>query len=156
MQPDFDSRAFRQVLGEFATGVTIVACQSDGEPAAMTANAFTSVSLDPALVLVSIANTARMLKKLTRKSAFSISILNGNQAELAKWYGGSKMPANPQHWQTAGGLPVIAGATVHLGCHVTTRHRHGDHHLIVAQVDWIANRKCQTALAFHQGSFAIL
>jgi len=153
---DFDTRYLRNILGEFATGVTVLGCTGDDGPAAMTANAFTSVSLTPPLVLVSIGTKARMLKRLTRNTAHSINFLSGHQEPMARHYGGSKLPADDAHWATVEGVPIIAEAVASLGCQVVARHRHGDHVLVVSAVQWIVHNPDRSALTFHRGQFGAL
>lgn len=153
---DFDPRQFRQVLGDFATGVTVLACEREGGRLAMTANAFTSVSLDPPLVLVSVASGARILPHLADQAVFSISILGGEQEHVARCYGSSRNKPDDEHWTMLNELPVVAGAVAHLGCRVTARHEHGDHHLLVSQVDWLSRRTDCTVLTFHRGQFGLI
>lgn len=153
---EFDSKQLRQVLGDFATGVTVIACNGDNRTAAMTANAFTSVSLDPPLVLISVATGARMLRHLKRNARFTINFLSGDQEDVARCYGSGRNPHDPAHWDTVDELPVIAGAASRLGCCVRARHRHGDHFLIVAEVVWISREESRPVLTFHRGQFATL
>ena len=149
----FDAREFRNTLGDFATGVTVIACDTTGQPQAMTANAFTSVSLDPPLVLVSVATRSSMLKRLNRGAPFSISFLASPQEAIARCYGSSRNQPDALHWTERNALPVIAGAAAHMGCAVKARHRHGDHMVIVARVEWIARDQQHAVLTFHRGRF---
>lgn len=153
---DFDSRQLRHVLSDFATGVTIIANEKEGGRLGITANAFTSVSLEPPLVLVSIANGTRMLARMADQSPFSISILGGEQEDVARCYGSSKNPPDEAHWTRLHDLPVVAGAVAHLGCRVVARHEHGDHHVIIGQVDWLTRRTECSALTFHRGQFGLM
>lgn len=153
---DFDSIELRRVLGDFATGVTILACHGETMPLGMTANAFMSVSLDPPLVLVSIATGARMLKRLSRKFQFTVNILSGEHEEIARCYGRSKNIPDELHWAEMFDLPVIAGAAAQLGCEVVARHRHGDHVLVISAVNWIMRDDQCSVLTFHRGQFGKL
>jgi len=153
---DFDSGDLRRVLGDFATGVTVIAQHRDGGPLGMTANAFTSVSLDPPLVLVSIATGARLLNSMVNASRFSISFLSASQEQIARCYGSSKNLPEDVHWTEFEGLPIIAGAASHLGCEVVACHPHGDHVLVVAGVNWISRDGSQPVLTFHRGQFGNL
>lgn len=155
-QPDFEPAELRRVLGDFATGVTVLARQGKNMPIGMTANAFTSVSLDPPLVLVSIAVGARILPRMARGSRFSINILAGDQEAIGRCYGSSKNQADVEHWSVANDLPVIKNAAAHLGCEVTARHKHGDHILIVSTVNWITRQPTYSVLTFHRGKFGTL
>src|SRR5947208_2996009 len=81
----FDSREFRDALGRFATGVTIVTTRdSDGEPVGVTVSSYNSVSLDPPLVLWSLARTSRSLGAFEQSKAFTIHVLGREQQELAR------------------------------------------------------------------------
>lgn len=149
----FDATALRSILGDFATGVTVLACDGNDQPIAMTANAFTSVSLEPPLVLVSIAQNARMLKFMKRGSEFTVNILGGEQEAIARCYGGRDKVYDNAHWAVEHGLPVIAEAAAHFGCEVVARHRHGTHMLVIAAVNWIARNPDINVLTFHRGRF---
>lgn len=149
----FGPGELRKVLGDFATGVTVLACEDEALPLGMTANAFTSVSLDPPLVLVSVAAKTRLARRLKRDAPFSISFLAGHQEEVARHYGTSRNQSADQHWKRIDGLPVVAEAAAHLGCRVAARHRHGTHFLVVAEVAWIARDAGRPVLTFHRGQF---
>jgi flavin reductase (DIM6/NTAB) family NADH-FMN oxidoreductase RutF len=153
---EFDARQLRQVLGDFATGVTVLASENEDGRLAITANAFTSVSLEPPLVLVSIDNRSRMLARLADQPAFSVNILGGEQEHIARCYGSSKNKPDDGHWTKLKDLPVVAGAVAHLGCKAIARHEHGDHHVVIAQVDWLSRRADCTALTFHRGQFGLI
>lgn len=153
---EFNPQQLRQSFGDFATGVTVLACNGPDLPSAITVNAFTSVSLDPPLVLVSLARTSRMLRSLGRRAEFSINVLAANQETIARCYGGQRSLASQSHWDALEGLPVVAGAATQFGCSVVVRHNHGDHTLLIAQVDWINRKQDSPALLFHRGKFGAL
>ena len=79
-----DDRLFRDAMGKFATGVTVILTETEGEPHGMTANAFMSVSLTPKLVVISIKENARMLAKIQDSKKFSVNILAENQEDISK------------------------------------------------------------------------
>src|SRR6187401_3574516 len=81
--PQDDLRGFRRALGHFATGVTIITAQWDGHLAGMTANSFSSVSLDPPLVLWSIAKAAQSLPVFGKADSFAVNVLAADQLDLA-------------------------------------------------------------------------
>ena len=132
-----DVNAFRQTLGQFATGVCLVTV-SDRErgPLATTVNSFSSVSLDPPLVLWSIQNSSDHLKTYTECQHFGISVLREEQAGLSGHYakrGGHE--ALPEHF-TAGaqGEPQLIDALAHFSCSTFSVHPGGDHQIIVGEV----------------------
>src|SRR3954452_3678311 len=83
-----DDRQFRTAMGKFATGITVIATEVEGEIHGMTANAFMSVSLDPKLVVISIKENARMLGEIQKSKTFSVNILAENQEEVSKIFAG--------------------------------------------------------------------
>ena len=74
---------FRECVGAFATGVTVVTTHAQGQPAGMTLNSFTSVSLDPLLVLVSLAHATRTLEAIKSSNRFTVNVLHRNQRDVA-------------------------------------------------------------------------
>src|SRR5690348_10488909 len=85
-----DDRQFRNAMGKFATGVTVVATEVDGSVHGMTANAFMSVSLSPKLVVVSISEKAHMLDKINQSGKFSVNILSSSQQDLSMHFAGQQ------------------------------------------------------------------
>jgi flavin reductase (DIM6/NTAB) family NADH-FMN oxidoreductase RutF len=132
-----DSAAFRQACGKFATGITIVTViGADGLPHGMTVNSFTSVSLEPPLVLVCIDRKATILPKLEASRAIGINILAEDQRDLSAQFarrGTDRFETVP--W-TAGelGVPLIDGALAHYECSVTSVTEGGDHLIFIAEV----------------------
>src|SRR3954447_21403220 len=91
-----DPRDFRHTVGHFATGVTVIATEAEGATRAMTANAFTSLSLDPALVLFCVKKTAHMAAVIRQASGFSVNMLAHDQQDLSTFFaGGWKQPDPP-------------------------------------------------------------
>ena len=136
MMTPVDPRDFRQVMGLFATGVTVVVTTIDGEPRAMTANAITSVSLDPLLVLVCINNQFPMVEYIQQTQCFSISILREDQEPLSNYFAHLwKEPIPPpyQFAQWDGGL-CLEGCIAALGCVLYGIYDGGDHQIVVARV----------------------
>src|SRR5699024_12434263 len=83
-----DDREFRNAMGKFATGVTVITTEVDGEPHGMTANAFMSVSLHPKLIMISIDNRANMLDKIKEANKFAVNILADHQKDLSMHFAG--------------------------------------------------------------------
>jgi flavin reductase (DIM6/NTAB) family NADH-FMN oxidoreductase RutF len=129
-------------MGLFATGVTLVAAQHGDEIHGMTANAVTSVSLDPLLVLVCVAKGARMNRFMQNAGGFSINILSEDQEALSRYFAGSWNPPAPPEFRFAPweGGPRLVGCLASVGCLTDRFIEAGDHWIVVGQV-----------VALHQG-----
>jgi flavin reductase (DIM6/NTAB) family NADH-FMN oxidoreductase RutF len=135
MIDSFDIAGFRQTLGRFATGVTVVTALSEGRPHGMTANSFTAVSLSPPLVLVAVDNRARMREILGRSRRYGISILHADQRDVSGHFAGRPIDGLDVEFDWLDGLPVIAGALAHLVCSIHDTVPAGDHTLQIGRVD---------------------
>ncbi|MEM0906815.1 MAG: flavin reductase [Pseudomonadota bacterium] len=154
----FDSRTFRQALGMFSTGVTIVTCRSAGdEPVGMTANSFASVSLDPPLVLWSVDRKAHSFEAFVEAQAFAFSVLAQDQADLSNKFAKPSddkfagVPVRAGH----GNVPLIAGCVAQFEC---TRHAvfdGGDHAIVVGKVVHFS-RSDRRPLVFAQGRYGVV
>lgn len=129
-----DDRTFRSAMGKFATGVTVITTEIDGEAHGMTANAFMSVSLDPKLVVVSIGEKAQMLEKIKNSKKFAVNILAANQQELSMIFAGQIKEKKDVSFENLGGLPVLEGAVAQVACEVVNEHVEGDHTLFIGRV----------------------
>lgn len=145
----------RKALGRFASGVTIVTtAESDDATSVhgMTANAFTSVSLDPPLVLVSVSTRARMDAKIRATGRYGVSILAGDQEPLSLHFAGASEDPDLVRFTWRKGVPLLDGALVHLSCSVADSHPAGDHTLHIGRVEelWYDDGR---PLLFYTGSF---
>jgi flavin reductase (DIM6/NTAB) family NADH-FMN oxidoreductase RutF len=131
-----DQRTLRQTLGRFVTGVTVIALETDGDVRAITANSFTSLSLDPPLVLFCLGKETKAGQHIGSVSGFSVSILSHEQQDLSAYFAGSwKDPEPPPFLFTAWeGGPRLEGCIAALGCRVHAIHEGGDHWIVVGQV----------------------
>ncbi len=136
-----DAREFRNTLGRFATGVTVVTVRDDantatgsGEVRGVTANAFMSVSLSPPLVLVSIAKKAKIHALLLTEARYGVSVLREDQEALSNHFAGMPSEPNPAFTELSG-FPLLAGALAHLVCRTVNRQAAGDHTLFIAEVE---------------------
>lgn len=138
-QPEapFTSRDFRNALGRFATGITVVTTVVDGETHGMTANAFVSVSLDPPLVLVSVGNKAHMHGYLQQSGRYGISVLTAAQERYSQHFAGFGAPELQPEFVEVGGIPLLAESLAHLIVAVTDAHPAGDHTLYIGQVEYM-------------------
>ena len=138
----------RKVLGRFATGVTVVSTQLDGEIHAMTANSFTSVSLEPPLILVSIDRRARMHTLLPRTRAFTVSVL-AREHEDAAWHFAGRPCLEDDPFEDG----AIRGAIARLECSLYAAFDAGDHTLYLGLVGAL-DRAPGEPLLFHDGAFS--
>jgi flavin reductase (DIM6/NTAB) family NADH-FMN oxidoreductase RutF len=129
-----DDRQFRTAMGKFATGVTVITTELDGDIHGMTANAFMSVSLDPKLVVISIGEKAKILNKIKESKIFSVNILAADQQELSMIFAGQIKEPREIVFDRLDGKPVLAGACAQVACEVSTAHLEGDHTLFIGKV----------------------
>jgi flavin reductase (DIM6/NTAB) family NADH-FMN oxidoreductase RutF len=148
--PD-EQRRFRDALGTFATGVTIVSTQLEDLVHGMTANGFMSVSLDPALVVVSIASKARMHDILLRTGRYGVSVLAREQEPVSRHFAGRPQDEAPVLVEAAE-TPLIDGALTHVVARVVDAHPAGDHTLFIGEVLHFAHGAGEP-LIFHSGAY---
>lgn len=144
---------YRDCAGEFATGVTVVIAEQDGEPQGMTLNAFTSVSLEPLLVLVALGRGSRTLSAVRASGRFSISVLSRDQREVAVDFATPGAPFSTRHVKrTADDFLVVAGASATHQCEVQALTPAGDHELVLGLVVGITHGGGEP-LVFYRGRF---
>ncbi len=132
-----EDRTFRNAMGRFATGVTVITVNEGGETHGMTANAFMSVSLDPKLVLISIDNRATMLDKLKTAESFGISLLTEEQRYLSMHFAKQKTYEGEIEFDVIDEVPVLRNSLAALVCKSYQQIPAGDHTLILGQVEEI-------------------
>lgn len=148
-----DRMALRRTFGRFATGVTIVTCSTDEGVHGMTANSFTSVSLDPALVLISIDNKAKMAARLREAGHYGLNILSQQQMALSNHFAGRPCD-EPIEFDWHEDIPLVRGAMAHLACRVKDVFPVGDHCLFVAEVvDHRHEDESTPPLLFYGGAY---
>jgi flavin reductase (DIM6/NTAB) family NADH-FMN oxidoreductase RutF len=153
-----DSRAFRQTVGQFATGVTVIATEADAMIRAMTANSFTSVSLDPPLVLFCVKRDAHLAQALAHASGFAVNILGEDQQALSTYFAGGWKEASPPPFEFTSweGVPRLEGSIATLGCTVEEIHHGGDHWIVVGRVHALHRVEPARPLLFCAGRYGIL
>ena len=134
MEITLDSRRFRAAMACLPTGVTVVACGTATEPAAMTANSVTSVSLEPPLLLVCVRNESRWLSPLQRHGYFSVNVLKAGHQAVSQHYAGRGNSACQAQWVVEHDVPVLDNAGAALVCEVVAQHAAGDHTIVIGQV----------------------
>jgi flavin reductase len=141
VDPDAELAArLRSTLGRFATGVTVVTFDAGDGPRGVTVNSFTSVSLEPPLVLVSIAKTASAHDQL-RDRRFCVNVLGAEQEPIARHFSGGDAGAEPRYVERADGAPRLAGALAHVDCEPWRAYDGGDHTLFLGRVTGFDHRE---------------
>jgi flavin reductase (DIM6/NTAB) family NADH-FMN oxidoreductase RutF len=142
------SAEFREALGCFATGVTVITVDCEGQVQGMTANAFASVSLDPPLVLVCVDHRARTHAHLHAKKRFGVNVLSEDQQVISEYYaraaqdhGHAEREAGARFDRTTHGTPVLNGALAYLECRLHTAQDAGDHTIFIAEVEEVVVRE---------------
>ncbi len=123
-------------MGNFASGVTVVsAIGRRDQPYGVTVNSFTSVSLDPILVLLCLHNRLGGLTALLESQLFAINILSRKQVHISNYFAASRRDRSRHlSWRAASGVPLIRGCLGHLECHLENTHTAGDHTILVGRV----------------------
>ena len=150
-----NSTEFRKAMGAFATGVTIITVDLDDEVHGMTANAFTSVSLDPMLVLVCVDHSTRTHAHLHAKKRFGINVLCQDQMAISEYYARpershehAEAVAGARFDRTRHGTPMLNGALAYLECRLQSVQEAGDHSIFIAEVEYAAVREGDPLLFF--------
>jgi 3-hydroxy-9,10-secoandrosta-1,3,5(10)-triene-9,17-dione monooxygenase reductase component len=154
--PD-DARQFRDALGAFATGVTIVTTRdATGRDVGLTANSFNSVSLEPPMVLWSLAKSARSLPAFLAASHFAVHVLAVDQEELSARFAarGVDKFAGLDLERGAAGVPLLRGCSARFQCRAAFQHDGGDHVIFVGAVESF-DQSGRTPLIFHGGRYAL-
>jgi flavin reductase len=159
-QPSPDVSSFRAAMGSFPTGVTVVtvAC-GDGTMHGMTVNSFSSVSLDPMLVLVCLSEASRGLGLIERAGAFVVNVLSAAQQDVSRWFADRHRPPGAEMFDEVHfhlgvtGCPVLAGATASFECRLRQSHRAGDHLIVLGEVVALVHRPQLEPLLFHAGTY---
>jgi 3-hydroxy-9,10-secoandrosta-1,3,5(10)-triene-9,17-dione monooxygenase reductase component len=152
-----DGRAFRDAVGAFATGVTVVTATAPGGPAGLTTNAFASLSLDPQLVLVCFERSSRTLPVVRSSGRFAVNVLRAGQEDVAAVFASRRVAAEKFAEVThaeAHGLPVLDGALAWLACDLVELLPGGDHEIGVGSVTALDADPDGEPLVFFRGAYA--
>ena len=167
VEPDPDAGAaavsrddFRRVCGRFATGITVAATHDRGVDYAMTVSAFTSVSLDPLLVLVCIEKITRFHDAVRSSGAWAVSVLPENAEDVSRWFAEKGRPTTgqfadyPHHPGEVTGMPVLDIAIASIECRTRAIYDGGDHSIVVADVVGVsADRSPARPLLYVEGRY---
>jgi len=146
-----DPRQLRNAFGRFATGVTVVTCTNgDGGPHGATVNAFTAVSLEPALAQVTLGRSSRACQYLAGKS-FAINVLAADQLDVA-WHFAGRPAAVAPLWVNGPTAPLLAGAATTISCRPWRTYDGGDHLIVIGEVAQVEITDSDPLL-FHGGQF---
>jgi len=155
--PDAENaRAFRDALGRFATGVTVVTTLSDKGPLGITANSFASLSLDPALVMWAPGKFSRRFDAFSEAQYFAIHVLGADQMHLARHFAQDGLDFKlPDVTEGVGGIPLLAGCIARFECRRHALYPGGDHAIVVGEVLRVST--CDGAgLSFFAGNYGTI
>jgi flavin reductase (DIM6/NTAB) family NADH-FMN oxidoreductase RutF len=155
-----EPQLFRQLLGCFPTGVAVITTRgADGQPAGLTCNSFSSVSLEPPLVLFSLRNASSLLDTFAAADGFAINILSQRQDALSGRFASSriadKFEGVPWH-AGALGMPIVEDCLATFECSVFARHEAGDHVVFIGEVKHMTGGATDHALVFYKGAYMML
>jgi 3-hydroxy-9,10-secoandrosta-1,3,5(10)-triene-9,17-dione monooxygenase reductase component len=154
-----ESSALRRVCGDFVTGVTVITSGLGEDETGTTVNSFTSLSLDPPLVLFCIQNQSRLIPVITRSGTFAVNFLSGHQERLAMAFASKYRPSISEvpHGHSTTGAPVFSEALAFLSCRLVNTVEAGDHVIIIGEVVELgALHRNRQPLIFFRGSLGTL
>ena len=129
---------FRKVLGHFASGVTVIStCDSDGRPTGLTASAFTSLSLEPPLILVCVAHKSQSYPSIVERGRFAVNFMRREQEDISRKFATSRLDKfdGVPHRISELGLPILTEALAYVECVIVATHIEGDHTIFIGRVD---------------------
>jgi flavin reductase len=160
-EPIDAGRHFRSVAGRFATGVAVVtACRDDG-PVGMTVNSFTTVSLDPRLLLVCLKRDCRLLGAVEGNGRFAVTVLADDQRDAAAWFAAAGRPTGPAGFvgfavdpERETGCPLLTDGVAYFGCDAVRTDPAGDHMVLLGEVRSSGLLRAKPPLLFVDGHYA--
>jgi flavin reductase (DIM6/NTAB) family NADH-FMN oxidoreductase RutF len=158
----FTAKDFRATVGSFATGVTVVTTRGEEQAYGMTANAFSSVSLDPPLVLVCVISPSEGCDQISANGCFAVNILHANQEPISRYFASRDRPrgrdafSEVAHRNGASGSPILDGAAGYLDCRLHTTHDAGDHLIFIGEVLELGFAPESEPLVFHGGRYKLV
>ncbi|AXF57032.1 flavin reductase family protein [Salicibibacter kimchii] len=147
-----EDKTFRNAMGRFATGVTVITTKAGEDIHGMTANAFMSISLDPKLITVSVDNNATMLEKIKSSGQFAVSFLSEDQQDIAMHFAGQTNEEKDINFDIINDVPVIKDALASIVCDLERSYEVGDHTLFIGEVAEI-NLTDGNPLTFYKGKY---
>jgi flavin reductase len=158
----FTSKEYRAALGAFCTGVNVITTRGEEHAYGMTANAFSSVSLDPPLVLVCAKSGAEGSEHIDRNRAFAVNILAAEQEPISRYFSSKDRPRGRDafrdvpHRTALTGSPILEGIVGFLDCRLHVSHQAGDHQIFIGEVLALEIDQGAPPLLFHGGGYRFL
>lgn len=158
-QHAFNARDFRDALGAFATGVTVITTQGTEQAYGMTANAFSSVSLDPPLILVCVIKGTEGSASIEKNGVFAVNILAADQEPISRYFSSRDRPRGAaafrqiSHSRAASGSPILDDCAAYLDCRLHAAHEAGDHVVYIGEVMAMGVNLDVHPLLFHRGKY---
>lgn len=152
-----DAASFRAVLGHFATGITVITALDDGEPVGLAANSFTSVSLDPPLVLFCAATSSGTWPRIRRAGHFTVNVLDEHQEEISRIFATRGADRFAQvAWRVGSQGPILEDVHAWLDCTIEAEVPAGDHVIVVGRVHEMGLAPDAGPLLFYRGRYTRL
>ena len=158
----FNSKEFRDALGSFATGVTVITTQGSEHPYGMTANAFSSVSLDPPLILVCVISGTEGSQSILTNGVFAVNVLSAEQEPISRYFASKDRPRGWEafreisHSRAASGSPILDDTMAYLDCRLAASYEAGDHIIFIGEVMALGVSAEARPLLFHRGRYSYL
>jgi flavin reductase (DIM6/NTAB) family NADH-FMN oxidoreductase RutF len=158
----FSSTDFRSTVGSFATGVTVVTTRGEEQAYGMTANAFSSVSLDPPLVLVCVIANSEGSAHIEENRCFAVNVLHADQEPLSRYFASRDRPRGRDafrevaHRTASSGSPILDGSIAYLDCRVHAAYEAGDHQIFIGEVLELGFDPDGNPLVFHAGRYRLV
>jgi flavin reductase (DIM6/NTAB) family NADH-FMN oxidoreductase RutF len=160
MQPEFDVKEFRRALGSFPTGVAIITMRGpNGEPVGLTCNSFSSVSLEPPLVLWSLRKASKSIEIFRASKSFAIHVLAEDQDQLSQRFATSSIANKFEGVASSTGydeLPLIDNCVARFQCSMFAQHEAGDHVIFIGKVEQFEVVREEDPLVFYKGAYMML
>lgn len=150
-----DAAQFRRVMGRFASGLTVITAEASGEIRGMTASAFMSGSLDPPLIVISVARKARMHEHLLAAGRFGVNILCADQRDLATHFAGRPVEGTDPAFTLRDGIPTLTACETVITADIEATYPCGDHTLFLGRILSLTADD-QPPLLYHAGHFRVL
>ena len=152
IEHEIDDRLFRNAMGSFATGVTVITTEVEKKVHGMTANAFMSISLNPKLVAISIDEKAKMLEYIRTTNKFAVNILSADQKEVSMQFAGQIKKEREMTFLSYKGLPTIENSLAVVTCEVQSEIVVGDHTVFIGHVTGVQLKESDPLL-FSKGKY---
>ncbi len=151
-----DEMSIRGAMSEFTTGVTIVATEDGGIPVGFACQSFSSLSLDPPMILFTVMKSSRSWPHIEKTGTFAVNVLAEDQEDISAEFGrrGGKKFEVGQWTRSTLGNPLLLGSSVWIDCTVADVHEGGDHWIVTGKIEAIGQRDDVKPLIYHRGSYA--